>query len=1103
MDNPIKSPASYGCSWTRYAVVDAEGRRRQLLKGHGPTLGVTCLRLLADSGEILDTEPVPPTVRRDDWTFGFWIPEPYSDGRPLCLECTREDGGTERTVWDALGAAPKPWRQPLRLDRLGAHLRRHLDRREVLPDARALAPFVPAMDAYLHQHRVIYERPARNWGDGLPLGNGRVGALVWGGGDQPLRLDLDRADLWAATPEGRSLGRFYAGSLILGLARASSGADWASPAPASAPAFLQELHLGTAEVTTRDGGFNVVARVLAERDVVEVLIEWHGDAPAEFSVRLERPAMPLLESDLLAPALVNGSWSAVRSEADKRRARETVEQAPQTTPLVSLLPAAALLVHVVPNMSCVMAAAVAGRRGVWTDTSAPRLASATTILRLNPGSRVRVLVAVVSDRLDCTPPNRPADPCGQALRRLRAARRDRQTGSAQASATPDAHRRWWQHFWQRSFVEFPDKLAENLWYLGAYHQASFSRSCQASGFFGLWHPLDYRTWTDAYVADAQIALLWWAPFATGHLELLLPSHHTFANMLPEFLEHTAQQGASIPHWFAPEWAGGHQDFAKPNVYKGSVAWTGLNFWWDFLMTGDRRFLRDTAFPLLAAIADYHAADLVPGADGFCHCLNSGSPEQDLAHDDTTYDRACIGALLDAAVQAGRLLRADAERLARWESVRQRLFPFAHDGTLLRECPAFGQPYRCHPVVLFGIHPTGTIEPGDPLWPLADRTYDVVTNLFAFHYQDRHATLPGHEGGVEPNGHATAFLMHHAARLRGWDEVRRLLYALAVRTQLKPNGLRSISDPRHDAILTNMAICEATSGQTSGLSEVLLQNYSDHVRLFAGTRQGIFRFAGLRAWGGFILAGECVDGTVTQVMAHSLKGGTLRLAHPWPGREVSLIGMGEIVPSAALGDGTPALAVTLSAGASCQLRAQDAAAAAVSPPLIETRQAPRLIPCGDWTDFDPPALYYPEDLPCAQDTTGDNLYLGLPREPAAPAPGPSLATAKLLAQSADWRARQTAARWLGSSRDAASVPLLLRLAGDPVAVVAYTAGVSLVRHGSEEALRAALRLANHTALPHLRREILKATGRRPRTETLLRLCREELGSSAALDECLKA
>jgi len=49
------------------------------------------------------------------------------------------------------------------------------------------------------EHGLHYTSPATVWDEALPLGNGLLGALVWGDG-KPLRISLDRTDLWDLRP---------------------------------------------------------------------------------------------------------------------------------------------------------------------------------------------------------------------------------------------------------------------------------------------------------------------------------------------------------------------------------------------------------------------------------------------------------------------------------------------------------------------------------------------------------------------------------------------------------------------------------------------------------------------------------------------------------------------------------------------------------------------------------------------------------------------------------------------------------------------------------------------------------------------------------------
>ena len=50
---------------------------------------------------------------------------------------------------------------------------------------------------WIDRHDPLQKRAAMHWEQGLPLGNGRIGAMVWGGGaHRPLTVSLDQAEIW-------------------------------------------------------------------------------------------------------------------------------------------------------------------------------------------------------------------------------------------------------------------------------------------------------------------------------------------------------------------------------------------------------------------------------------------------------------------------------------------------------------------------------------------------------------------------------------------------------------------------------------------------------------------------------------------------------------------------------------------------------------------------------------------------------------------------------------------------------------------------------------------------------------------------------------------
>ena len=48
--------------------------------------------------------------------------------------------------------------------------------------------------------KLYYDQPARNWHESLPLGNGRLGATVYGGTKKET-LALNEDTLWSGYPE--------------------------------------------------------------------------------------------------------------------------------------------------------------------------------------------------------------------------------------------------------------------------------------------------------------------------------------------------------------------------------------------------------------------------------------------------------------------------------------------------------------------------------------------------------------------------------------------------------------------------------------------------------------------------------------------------------------------------------------------------------------------------------------------------------------------------------------------------------------------------------------------------------------------------------------
>jgi hypothetical protein len=585
--------------------------------------------------------------------------------------------------------------------------------------------------------------------------------------------------------------------------------------------------------------------------------------------------------------------------------------------------------------------------------------------------------------------------------------------------------------------------------MGLYQQAACSRSDQAISFFGLWHPLEHRTWYDAYVSDAQVPMIWWLTFATNHLELLYPSHRTFGRYAAEFARYTGYDGMLVPHFFHPEWAGGLDYVTGENTHKGATSWFAMNFWWDYLYSGDREFLREVTYPILRMAADFFTGYLVKEADGRYHLVNSNSPEQDSTAKDNAFDWSLLRFMYRAAVQASEILQVDAGLRSQWQEHLDNLYALPGDGQTVWECATVAHPYRCHPVVMFTLYPTNALDYGTPEFERARRTLEPVTRLFGFRYEDRHAPIPAFEGGVEPNGFSSGILTTNAARMGDRELYRRFLYGLIIRFHMKQNGLRALIDTRQSDDISRASLVEAANAHTVAITETLVQSWRDHVRLFGCIeKKGRYRFSGLRAAPGVILEGEVVDGVVRHLKVKFVAASQVKLV--WPGGERSLSG---------------------EAGAEYTLVGDGALHIAGAKPAT----APRRIAIEKVENMVNPLVYYPENLPFAQEVVDDYLYLGRPAQFAGSRSMPALKDLRKLATSEKWQERQRAAR-LFVSAGSSGLAELDRLCQDPVNVVAHTAAVSLVHLGTPEALAIAERHAAADTVPGLKREVEKARKR---------------------------
>ena len=74
------------------------------------------------------------------------------------------------------------------------------------------------------KYNIQYENSIKNWDEALPLGNGKLGCLIYG--DGPLRFALDRVDLWDMRPHPATKENGFNYKNLVRLVKSGSKEDW-------------------------------------------------------------------------------------------------------------------------------------------------------------------------------------------------------------------------------------------------------------------------------------------------------------------------------------------------------------------------------------------------------------------------------------------------------------------------------------------------------------------------------------------------------------------------------------------------------------------------------------------------------------------------------------------------------------------------------------------------------------------------------------------------------------------------------------------------------------------------------------------------------------
>lgn len=307
------------------------------------------------------------------------------------------------------------------------------------------------------------------------------------------------------------------------------------------------------------------------------------------------------------------------------------------------------------------------------------------------------------------------------------------------------------------------------------------------------------------------------------------------------------------------------------VWIGAAAWLSQHLWWHYEFDPDAAFLRDRAYPFLREVAAFYASYIIEDGQGGLLIVPSQSPENRFRNSGPRYPVSlCVNATMDvalardalahAAAAAGILGVDEAER-RRWLDLHDRLPAprLGSRGQLLEWNEEFEEvePGHRHISHLYGLYPGDQIDP--------DRTPGIFAAAMRS-LEWRLAAKGGHTGWSRA---WTACCFARAGR--GNEALKHIEHLI---TDFATDSLLDLHPPRIFQIDGNL-------GGMAAVIEMLLQSYHGCIHLLPALPEawpeGSVR--GLRARGGFGVDLSWTGGTLQQATLRTTRGGLCRLRDP--------------------------------------------------------------------------------------------------------------------------------------------------------------------------------------------------------------------------------
>lgn len=430
----------------------------------------------------------------------------------------------------------------------------------------------------------------------------------------------------------------------------------------------------------------------------------------------------------------------------------------------------------------------------------------------------------------------------------------------------------------------PDMVAK-LFQYGRYLLISSSRpGTNPANLQGIWNKDIEAPWNADYHLNINLQMNYWPAEVTNLSEL----HEPFFDLLDRVekrgeitakKQYGIDRGAVIHHTtdlWAPAWMRAEQAYWGAWIHGGG--WTAQHYWEHCQYTQDKDFLKNKAYPFMKSIAEFYLDWLVWDEKSQSWVSSpETSPENSYIANDSkpaavsfgsAMGHQIIGEVFSNVIKAAKVLGIDDNFIKEVKSKKEKLHPgviIGKDGRILEWNNPYDEPEKGH---------------------------RHMSHLYALHPSDQ-ITIDKNPEAFEAAKKTIAYRLKYGGAGTGWSRVwminlnARLFENDKAEDNIKKFFERSVADNLFD--MHPPFQIDGNFGFTAGIAELLMQSHEGFIRilptLLPSWKTG--KISGLKARGNIEVSIEWKDNKLMKLGLTSAKEKTIKIVYNSVDKNINL------------------------------------------------------------------------------------------------------------------------------------------------------------------------------------------------------------------------